>query len=72
MLLRRGCRKFFLGRTAHGDGGYFGSDGEQYGVDSGTIGIAALEDICHEKKFNHRIPDEFPGVLGQESYTMRE
>ena len=61
-------RKFFLGRTAHGDGGYFGSDDEQYGVDSGTIGIAALEDICHEKKFNHRIPDEFPSPRAGKLY----
>ena len=38
-------RKFFLG-----------SDGQEYCVDSGTIGIAALEDICLEEKFQHRVP----------------
>jgi len=61
-------RKFFLGRTAHGDGGYFGSDGEQYGVDSGTIGIVAVEDIYLEKKFNQRIPDEFPSPRAGKLY----
>ena len=61
-------RKFFLGRTAHGDGGYFGSDGQQYGVDSGTIGIVAVEDIYLEKKFNQRIPDEFPGPRAGKLY----
>jgi len=49
-------RKFFLGSTAYGDGGYLGSDGQEYCVDSGTIGIAALEDICLEEKFQHRVP----------------
>tara|TARA_R100000353_G_C6441423_1_gene178699 strand:+ start:65 stop:484 length:420 start_codon:yes stop_codon:yes gene_type:complete len=61
-------RKFFIGGTAHGDGGYFGSDGEQYGVDSGTIGIVAVEDIYLEKKFNQRIPDEFPSPRAGKLY----
>ena len=52
-------RKFFLGRTSHGDGNYFGSDGNNYSVDSGTIGIVAVEDISNENKFNH----EYQGTL---------
>ena len=47
-------RKFFLGSTAHGDGRYLGSDGNEYSVDSGTIGIVAVEDIRKENKFNHK------------------
>ena len=51
-------RKFFLGSTAHGDGGYLGSDGNEYSVDSGTIGIVAIDDIKNEEKFNYKMPNK--------------
>ena len=34
---------FAVGSTAYGDGLFFGSDGFNYGVDAGVIGIVPLE-----------------------------
>ena len=39
---------FFLGNTYAGDGDYKGSDGFNYSVDSGTIGICPVELLSHE------------------------
>lgn len=39
---------FFLGNTFGGDGDYKGSDGFNYSVDSGTIGICPVELLTHE------------------------
>ena len=62
-------RKFFLVRLLTATA-VLGSDGQEYCVDSGTIGIAALEDICLEEKFQHRVPTnvDHPRV---ESYIMK-
>lgn len=38
---------FWMHCTAHGDGGYTDGDGNEYGVDSGTIGIVPLELISN-------------------------
>lgn len=36
-------RVFAVARTAHGDGGYIGSDGTHFPVDAGVIGLVPLE-----------------------------
>lgn len=38
-------RQFQLLGTAYGDGTYFDQNGNAYGVDSGTLGVIALDDI---------------------------
>jgi hypothetical protein len=42
---------FFLDNTAYGDGLYMGSDGFEYGVDAGIIGIVS-EELVSEKYAN--------------------
>ena len=43
--------RLWMHGTAHGDGGYVGSDGNEYVVDSGTIGVvpAALMDVPEDE-----------------------
>jgi len=49
ILLKRGVRVALVG-TAWGDGSYYDKSGQEYGVDSGTIGCVLLEDIQDDPK----------------------
>lgn len=40
---------FFVDRTAYGDGSFKGSNGYEYGVDAGIIGIASMG-VCNPEK----------------------
>jgi hypothetical protein len=48
-------RPFFILRTACGDGCYEGSDGKSYCVDSGTMGIIAVDDISEKEKLKEAV-----------------
>lgn len=62
---------FAVGDTAHGDGCYYGTNGKQFPVDSGTIGIAPLEMILdYTEQFNFEIQQlgYFVHVPGKASF----
>jgi hypothetical protein len=42
-VFEAGGKKFVVARTKYGDGGYPGTDGREYGVDAGVIGIVPQE-----------------------------
>ena len=50
--LKNGTR-IFMGSTAYGDGVYQDNDGNDYGVDSGSIGIVKLSSIDQTNKQNY-------------------
>ena len=45
-------REFGLWHTAYGDGTYLDNEGREYWVDSGSIGIIAVDDITESEKEN--------------------
>lgn len=53
---------FFMASTAYGDGGYMGSDGNEYGVDSGCLGAVPLALIKKPLDAN-MVVKEFPEGL---------
>ena len=48
-------RPFWLLKTAMGDGCYTGSDGKNYSVDSGTLGVIKVDDIAEKDKLEDAV-----------------
>lgn len=44
-VIEVGDHAFVVASTAYGDGSYYGSDGNEYGVDAGVIGCVPIEVI---------------------------
>lgn len=48
-------KEIFIASTAYGDGEYQDEHGNEYGVDSGSLGIIAIKDISEEDKENIKL-----------------
>jgi hypothetical protein len=48
-------RPFWLLKTNFGDGCYTGSDGKNYSVDSGTLGVIKVDDISEKDKLEDAV-----------------
>lgn len=67
-VTKRGC--FFTDKTYYGDGSYEGSDGVEYYVDSGTLGVIAgelidgeMDDVTKEHSHYFECTDDYIEAL---------
>ena len=64
-------RSLYIFRTAHGDGGYYDQNDNEYGVDSGTIGCIKLDDVDDpDRVWLGNVHEMYPPVCYNKSGTL--
>jgi hypothetical protein len=61
---------FAVAGTAYGDGTYTGTDGKEYGVDAGIIGIVEISKAVKLSKWGNKIPGRIINVNEEVSFAF--